>query len=158
MTYSIIHFKYYVWSIIQEFWYFQWGCWFLDLKIYCPRMPRFHARQIESESIDTFSKKWLSEITKIPRPSDLVRKYRHFFKHVFCFNKIYLCLKVFKNLIVQKYQASTPDNSLNAVGDTNCVGPTRFKTKTKNKFHNFDVWSGRTFWNCWSPEVLRYGK
>ena len=29
------------------------------------------------------SKNWLSEITKIPRPSKLLRKYRHFFEFMF---------------------------------------------------------------------------
>ena len=96
----------------------------LDSKIDLPKMLIFH--------------------TKIPRPPNLVRKYRRFFKNVFdSWGSIFVS-RVFMIFISPKYhQDSTTENYLKTLGDTNCFGPTRFTTPKKRKRklkNNLHLW------------------
>ena len=98
-------------------------------------------------------KKWLSKNTQIPRPTNLVRKYRHFFKIMFDSVGFTYGLRICMVLIqISKiYQDSTTEKSLKTLGDTNCFGPTRLPLPPKQnkttclmsgrvgKFGNFGV-------------------
>ena len=81
--------------------------------------------------------------TKIPRPPQLVRKYRQF-QTYFRLDRIYLCFNIFYDFHISKiYQDSTTDKSLKTLEETNCFRAHQIlKTtnKTKHKFNLVDVW------------------
>ena len=119
-----------------------------------PRIPRFHAT------------------------SNIFRTYRHFCRNMFWFNWIYLFFDISRNMIIQKYQDSTPSNLWKRLDIPIVLDPPDSQKKLKQMLHvwcsvgsetlifefwNVEIWGNNIFskWfhNCscisWSNLVLK---
>ena len=114
-------------------------------KFQISNFSRFHHRQIlwkrSGEPIVLDSKNWFARNTKIPRRSIISQKYRNFFKNMFDSAGFTYVLRLLWFSDLQFLKIPPPEILWTRSEKPIVLDPPEFD---KNKFHLFDVRSGRT--------------